>query len=81
MILGMDIHSIWTGSFFQFLGKKCYFQKLKNNSFQHNFETVNGEKLTDTILKAEISTENNFWGCGTKSLFGKFGLNTQMCIT
>ena len=31
---------------------------MKNNSFQHNFGTVNGEKFTDTILKVEMSIEN-----------------------
>ena len=52
--------------------------EIEDNSFQHNFATVNGEKLTDTVLKAEISIENKenkcfefrqLWGCGTKSLF------------
>ena len=45
-------------SFLQLLRKKGYFQKLKNNSFQHNFGTINVEKFTDTILKAEMSIEN-----------------------
>tara|TARA_Y100000310_G_C20143847_1_gene561492 strand:- start:217 stop:414 length:198 start_codon:yes stop_codon:yes gene_type:complete len=31
---------------------------LRNNSFQHNFGTVNDEKFTDTISKVEMSIEN-----------------------
>ena len=77
--------------FLQFLRKKGYLQKLKNNSFQHNFGTVKGEKLTDTILEEEMFIENKqnrsfefqqFWGCGTKSLFGQIWVeDTKMCIT
>ena len=44
--------------FSQFIRKKGYFQKLKNNSFQDNFGAVNGENLTDSILKAQMSIEN-----------------------
>ena len=57
--------------YLQFLQRKGHFPKLKNNSFQHNFGTFNGEKLTDTILEAEMSIENKetFLG-GTKCLFG-----------
>ena len=59
--------------FFQLLRKKGYFQKLKNNSFQHNFGNWlipfwNQKCLKKTKYTTFLSL-NNFWGFGTKSLF------------
>ena len=64
--------------FLEFLQKKGYFQKLKNNSYQHNFGTVNGEKLNDAILKSEMSIENK-----EKKIFEFqpfLGMWDQICI-
>ena len=56
----MDISSIWTGRLFAIFTKGRVTSRniQKNNSFQHNFGTVIGEKLTGTILKSEMSVEN-----------------------
>ena len=64
----MNIYNVWTGRLFAIPTKEWLLPEIK----KHNFGTVNGEKLTDTIPKAEMSKWDQIL------IWVK---DTQMCIT